>query len=325
MDWLNMQWLSTYWVPLTVMLVFGFLLGWLLTGISPRRRVMELQAQVADLESRSRKSERDLTDVRKQVDTLKNSLHTTENTLSDTRAQLHAEQNNVQQLGQQNSELRTELNTVRPQMDALNQAAIEAEKRLKDAYEVNAANKQKVTELEQTKIGMLGEAAVAARALARAEGELKDASEENKGLRKRLVEVEMEVHRLKLEAATAPRGTTNAAVNDGGRERPAPAADGYVRDTRRTQTKLSGKQIRQIQEAIVSGYSPDSLRSMVRTHLDESLHSIATGDSFNTQVFSLIEWAEQQGRIEELVQAAYEANPNNTGLRNAWLMVQKTP
>ena len=320
MDWLNAQWLMYYWVPLAVMLAFGFLFGWLLFGLRARRQVNNLEAHVADLESRSRKADRDLADSRKQVDALKNSLHETESTLNDTRAQIRAERENIGRLAEQNSALETELSNVRPQMDALSQAALEAQKKFKEAYEVNAANKQQLTELEQVKISMLGEAAVAARALARVEGELKDANEENKGLRKR-----MEVHRLKLEAAAAPRSTTNAGASDGRGERPDAAGVGYARDSRRTQTKLSGRQIRQIQEAIVSGYSPDSLRSMVRTYLDESLHSIATGDSFNTQVFSLIEWAEQQGRIEELVQAAYEANPNNTGLHNAWLMVQKAP
>ena len=80
--------------------------------------------------------------------------------------------------------------------------------------------------------------------------------------------------------------------------------------------KLTGQQVQQIQDAIVAGYTPDSLQEMVRTRLDQDLAAIAHGDTFRAQVFSLIDWAERQGRMAELLQGACAANPNNVALRN---------
>jgi chromosome segregation protein len=98
MDWLNMQWISTYWMPLLIALVLGFILGWLLTGLSPRRKNAAYEAQIADLESRSRKTERDLTDTRKQADQLKGSAASTESALNDVRGKLSAAEASLQQV-----------------------------------------------------------------------------------------------------------------------------------------------------------------------------------------------------------------------------------
>lgn len=86
--------------------------------------------------------------------------------------------------------------------------------------------------------------------------------------------------------------------------------------------KLTGEQVQQIQDAIVAAYNPDSLRAMVRTRLDENLDSIAQGSTLRAQVFALIEWAERQGRVAELLQAAHEGNPGNARLRQVWAAFQ---
>jgi chromosome segregation ATPase len=101
MDWLNVEWISTYWMPLLITLVLGFILGWLLTGISPRRKNAAYEAQIADLESRTRKSERELTDARKQADQFKGSLATTEGTLNDVRSQLSTAEANLQKVSEE--------------------------------------------------------------------------------------------------------------------------------------------------------------------------------------------------------------------------------
>jgi chromosome segregation ATPase len=101
MDWLNMQWISTYWMPLLIALVLGFILGWLLTGLSPRRKNAAYEAQIADLESRSRKTERDLTDVRKQADQYKGTAAATESTLNDVRNQLTAAEASLQKVAEE--------------------------------------------------------------------------------------------------------------------------------------------------------------------------------------------------------------------------------
>jgi chromosome segregation ATPase len=101
MDWLNMQWISTYWLPLLIALVLGFILGWLLTGLSPRRKNAAYEAQIADLESRSRKTDRDLTDARKQADTLKGSLATSESALGEARNKLSAVEGELHTVGEE--------------------------------------------------------------------------------------------------------------------------------------------------------------------------------------------------------------------------------
>ncbi len=86
--------------------------------------------------------------------------------------------------------------------------------------------------------------------------------------------------------------------------------------------KLRGEQVQQIQDAIVAGYTPDTLRAMVRTRLDENLDSIAQGNTLRAQVFALIEWAEREGRVAELLQSAHAANPSNAGLQQLWAEFQ---
>jgi formylglycine-generating enzyme required for sulfatase activity/nucleotide-binding universal stress UspA family protein len=80
-------------------------------------------------------------------------------------------------------------------------------------------------------------------------------------------------------------------------------------------TKLTGKQVEQIHDALLAGYSPDSLRRMVRVGLNEMLANIAGGATFSDVVFNLIEWAERQDRVLELVTAAHNANPNHADLQ----------
>ena len=76
MYWLNMNWITVNWVPLLVALVLGYLIGWLLTGMSPARRVRELEARNADLEGKQRKNDRELADARSDNTKTKGSLTT---------------------------------------------------------------------------------------------------------------------------------------------------------------------------------------------------------------------------------------------------------
>jgi chromosome segregation protein len=99
MDWLNLAWVTTYWLPLLIALVLGFLLGWLFTGMPAGRKNSAYEAQIADLESRARKSERELADVRKQADQVKGSLATNESKLNDVSGKLTSAEANLQRVG----------------------------------------------------------------------------------------------------------------------------------------------------------------------------------------------------------------------------------
>lgn len=79
--------------------------------------------------------------------------------------------------------------------------------------------------------------------------------------------------------------------------------------------KLTGRQIRRIQDALLDGYSSrDELRMMVRVELNENLDAIADGENLRVLVFNLLSWAEQTDQVDELVQGALNQNPGNAAL-----------
>ena len=75
--------------------------------------------------------------------------------------------------------------------------------------------------------------------------------------------------------------------------------------------QLTGRQVAQIVDALVAAYAKDSLRELVRVELDETLEAIAGGDNLRAVVFNLVSWAEQHGRIDDLIEGAYRHNPQN--------------
>ncbi|MBK8045957.1 MAG: toll/interleukin-1 receptor domain-containing protein [Anaerolineales bacterium] len=79
--------------------------------------------------------------------------------------------------------------------------------------------------------------------------------------------------------------------------------------------KLTGKHLKRIQLAIMDGYSQESLRRMVRIQMDVNLQHVAGGANFADVVWNLIEWAEAQNRLQELIDGAYAENPNNAELK----------
>ena len=111
MEWLSVEWITANWIPLLVTLILGFILGWLFTGLSPRRKNAELEARLAEMESKSRKAERDLVDARKQVDSLKTNLSNAESTLSGVREQLGTAQSDLQQATEEKAALMADAET----------------------------------------------------------------------------------------------------------------------------------------------------------------------------------------------------------------------
>ena len=100
MDWMNMQWVTENWMPLLIVLVIGFVLGWLLTGLSPRRKNADYAAQIADMQTKSRRTERDLVDARKQMDSLKSDVVDGQTTSDNLRRQLATAQEQVNTLSE---------------------------------------------------------------------------------------------------------------------------------------------------------------------------------------------------------------------------------
>ena len=84
--------------------------------------------------------------------------------------------------------------------------------------------------------------------------------------------------------------------------------------------QLKGKQFRYLQEALLGAFpNRAKLKQMVRFGLEENLDAIATGENDEEVVFKLIDWAETNGNLENLLIAARNqdcgGNPGNPQLR----------
>ena len=80
--------------------------------------------------------------------------------------------------------------------------------------------------------------------------------------------------------------------------------------------KFSGEQHKKLQDALIDGFpNTISLERMLSFELDKNLIAIAGEGSLQDIVFKLIQTANSQGWIEDLVRAALKSNPRNPRLR----------
>lgn len=78
--------------------------------------------------------------------------------------------------------------------------------------------------------------------------------------------------------------------------------------------KLTGAQSEKLSNALRLAFpSVEYLERMVRFKLDINLHEIGYAD-LNNYVFRLIQWAESQGRLDQLIIGARQSNPKNIDL-----------
>lgn len=82
-------------------------------------------------------------------------------------------------------------------------------------------------------------------------------------------------------------------------------------------TKLTGEQFVQLGEAMKSAF-PDKakLSRMVRITFDQRLQEVAEGANHTERVDQLIDWADSEGRLLELVVGASRQNPGNRKLQD---------
>lgn len=85
----------------------------------------------------------------------------------------------------------------------------------------------------------------------------------------------------------------------------------YNPPTMPTPTRLSGKQVAQICDAIISGFDRSNLRALTRIELDQDLDVIAGGETMQDLALSLVEWAERSGRVPDLIAAMQHRNGAN--------------
>ncbi|BAY44464.1 GUN4 domain-containing protein [Scytonema sp. HK-05] len=83
-----------------------------------------------------------------------------------------------------------------------------------------------------------------------------------------------------------------------------------------TELWFNGDRLQQFHKALLSAFRTTAkLKQMVRFRLDENLDAITGGANHSQVVSNLIEWADAEGRLEELLIAARKENPGNPALR----------
>src|SRR5262245_13789164 len=80
---------------------------------------------------------------------------------------------------------------------------------------------------------------------------------------------------------------------------------------------LKGPQAKKLHDAILSGFSGSDLEQLVRLELDEQLDNIVRPGPLSAIVLELIQWADRQGRVNDLILAIQQARPNNTQVQAA--------
>ncbi len=80
--------------------------------------------------------------------------------------------------------------------------------------------------------------------------------------------------------------------------------------------KPTTAQYKAVQTALLDAFPNHSdLRRMVRNELGEKLDVIAGNDGLRNVVFQLVEWADSEGKLNDLIKAAYRDKPANQHLR----------
>jgi CHAT domain/Effector-associated domain 1 len=86
------------------------------------------------------------------------------------------------------------------------------------------------------------------------------------------------------------------------------------------QINLKSYKREELREALMDAFRSEmDLKIMLKENLDWNLNAIAGGGNYKQIVFNLIDHAESQGQLVQLVEAAKIANPGNPKLRNVYL------
>ena len=78
---------------------------------------------------------------------------------------------------------------------------------------------------------------------------------------------------------------------------------------------LHGAQQKQVQKVLLEAFDEAALRQMTRYELDSDLDIIAGGGDMQERTYNLIEWAVRNGRVLDLINGAFTANPGNGELQ----------
>ncbi len=78
--------------------------------------------------------------------------------------------------------------------------------------------------------------------------------------------------------------------------------------------KLTTRQRKQIETALLDGFDMAGLERMLRLEMDVFLEQVAGGNNLTETVHALVDWAERTDNVPDLIAAAHRSNPNNVAL-----------
>ena len=80
--------------------------------------------------------------------------------------------------------------------------------------------------------------------------------------------------------------------------------------------QLTGDQYEQLEQALLRAYdTEDELKPMVRIVFNRPLQAVAEGKDHTARIYKLIEWAESEGKIIDLIRGAHRRKPGSDLLR----------
>ena len=78
---------------------------------------------------------------------------------------------------------------------------------------------------------------------------------------------------------------------------------------------LDGVQLEKLNKALASAFTKSSLTQMLEFDFGVNLETIALGDDLREVIFKVTKWAQSEGKLREMVEAAHRRNPGNEIIR----------
>lgn len=91
------------------------------------------------------------------------------------------------------------------------------------------------------------------------------------------------------------------------------------------QMKLTGEQVKLLQDALLEAYDRNSLRRIMRIGMDADFDDIVPDGAYIDQVYAVIEWAEKQARLPDLIRCVCAENPDNAQLQKVAALLSSAP
>lgn len=237
MDWMSLQWITAYWMPLLIAVGIGLILGWLLIGLPAQRRNAELEERIAEHQSKNRRTERELMDARREIenlnrevsrvaaerDELRNRLSAAQEELKASTERIEALQAELQSRSIEVADVKMQLALLHDQLDRTQSNAVNELEELRTRYEAAVLENRQLRETLdaiQSRLSALeAEAGVSAENERAREAALHEAYQRAVNLQSLLEEserarAELQAELNSLKATVAALSATKADLED---------------------------------------------------------------------------------------------------------------